>query len=204
MSLSKKNISAITLLDVLIEFEEMTYETEEWSFEAQKNNPPRLIRLQQIDVMLKKFIPDLSESFSIKKKMVCVLQGTFIDERKNELYTNVFGQMDDLLIRHKSKRHSYFQWITYHLKSNYLWILEYKRAIRKMKNYTWGNLEISYPYMYSNLLIASISKQIDSSEVDQFLASVIDPFNQVFTKSSLIKKDGYPSADINEVDKEWV
>lgn len=203
--MNKNNhISAITLLDSILEFIEMTEEIKEWNYESQAFSPPRLIRLQQIDVMLKKLMPDFPETFSLKQKIMSVHQGSFIKDRKREDYKKVFEEMDALLIDHKPKRLKYFEWSTHHLQRNYAWVLAYKKEIRKMKNYNWGDLETSYPYAYSNLLMGTISSQIDSSMVDHFLASVIDPFNQVFNKSTLIKKDGYPSVNLKKLDKEWV
>lgn len=44
--------TAIDLLDKLIEFTNMTLDSSEWNFKMQHNNTLRLVRLQQIQVLV--------------------------------------------------------------------------------------------------------------------------------------------------------
>ena len=204
MALNKNYISAKTLLDTILEFVEMTPELDDWGFEQQKENPPRLIRLQQIDVLLKLLIPEFPDEYTIKKKILFIYQGEFIKCRAKERYQIVFDEMDEILGSHKIKKHKDFEWNIFYLKHNYCEAFEFKKDIRQMKKYNKGILEIGYAYASANLLIDSIASTINTDPADHFLTSIIDPLKQTFLKADLVKNHGYPHADITEIDNEWV
>ena len=49
--------TALDLLDKVIDFTNMTSDSTEWTFEKQQYNPPRLVRLQQIQALMEAFVP---------------------------------------------------------------------------------------------------------------------------------------------------
>ncbi|HEY3372248.1 MAG TPA: hypothetical protein VGK10_15440 [Prolixibacteraceae bacterium] len=51
--------SALNLLDTVIEFTGMTPDSKEWTFERQKENAPRLVRLEQIRTMMDTFASEM-------------------------------------------------------------------------------------------------------------------------------------------------
>ena len=204
MSQNKNYISAKTLLDLIVEFVEMTPELDDWGFEQQKENPPRLIRLQQIDVLSKLLIPEFPDEYTIKKKILSIYQGEFIKCRAKERYQIVFDEMDEILGLRKIKKHEDFEWNIFYLKHNYCEAFEFKKHIRQIKKYNKDILEIGYAYAPANLLIESIASTINTEPADIFIISIIDPLKQTFLKTDLVKNHGYPDADITDIDKEWV
>ena len=48
--------TAQELLHLILDFHRMTPERAEWSLEAQRENPPRLVRLKQIDALWRAFL----------------------------------------------------------------------------------------------------------------------------------------------------
>lgn len=68
-------ITALTLIDKVLEFERITPEKSEWSLDKQKDNKPRFVRLKQIEVLLKYFVPEIFEkkdipSYLLKKQSI--------------------------------------------------------------------------------------------------------------------------------------
>ena len=49
--------TALDLLDKVIDFTNRSSDSTEWSFEKQQDNPPRLVRLQQIQALMEAFVP---------------------------------------------------------------------------------------------------------------------------------------------------
>ena len=50
---------ALDLLDKVIEFTNRSPDSAEWSFQKQKGNSPRFVRLEQIWAMMCAFIPEM-------------------------------------------------------------------------------------------------------------------------------------------------
>ena len=57
--------TALDLLNKVIDFTNRSPYSEEWSFEKQKENPPRFVRLQQIQALMEAFVPGLASSKEI-------------------------------------------------------------------------------------------------------------------------------------------
>jgi hypothetical protein len=86
-----------------------------------------------------------------------------------------------------------------HVRGNYQRSLEFKILANGLKELNSGIIEISYPYFYSYLMTKKIATKIDTSEVDSFLCSVIDPDNIVFSRKTLIASHGFPPEDVYDI-----
>jgi len=65
-------IMSLTLVNKICEFIYLTPKENDWSFEAQIDNPPRLIRLKQIDCLIGLFVPEVKKSIKIKSKIIII------------------------------------------------------------------------------------------------------------------------------------
>lgn len=200
MKLDLKEITGLTLIDKIIEFVSMTSDPSSWTFEKQNTNPPRLIRLKQLNVLLKLFLSESFNSKDLRSNIQSVISGDFILYRDIKLYDKLFLTMDEFISRandHPGKRK---EWTSYDLKFNYKQLIKYKINLNKLLEFNSGIMEISYPYFYSVILTNEISHEVKFKNLDKFLASVIDPADKNFSKDQLIKDNNYPDVDVYDVD----
>jgi hypothetical protein len=206
MKTDTKEITGITLIDKVLEFTSKTNEESEWTFEKQKDNPPRLIRLQQIDILLKVFLSDIYKPDSFKFNIGNILSGNFILKRTTTDYSNLFIKMDESIA--KSDNKNFVQshvWTLNDLESNYHILINYKRNVDFFINSYWsGCLEISYPLFYALHETSEVAKKIEFKSINEFLGLVIDPLGQIFSKQQLINDMSYPSEDIYDIDLDWI
>jgi hypothetical protein len=196
-------ITALTILDKALEFESMTPEKSEWTLEKLKDNPPRLIRLQQLNVLLRLFLPESFNEYEIVSGLDSLLQGQFILLREFSKYDSLFETMDSIITSSKHYPNKPNEWTLDELRHNYTDIIKFKKAINKVLNHNSGIMEISYPYLYSVTLIDQLLKKLDTKNIDEFLSLVIDPLGRTFDKAKLIQEYNYPTEDIYDIDLDW-
>jgi len=61
--------TALDLLDTVIEFINLTPDSNKWSFEWQKNNTPRFVRLEKIQALMEAFVRGLTPSEDIGRSI---------------------------------------------------------------------------------------------------------------------------------------
>lgn len=193
-------ITGITLIEKLLEFTSMTTDSSSWTFEKLKDNESRLVRLRQIDCLLKIFVPEIYKSTDLKYSIENVLNGNFIRLRKDKEYSNLFVKMDNLILKSKYPVQKQEEWTVYELEYNFKNLVNYKIKLNEILNFNDGIMEISYPYLYSYTLTNSISRKIIFKEIDLFLSLVIDPDNRNFSKEILVKANGYPDENVYHID----
>ncbi len=204
MKKDPNEITAITMLQKLLDCISYMPEPEYWDLEVQAKNPPRLIRLKQLSVMIKLFLPSYSENRSLGENMLSLLSGEFIEVRGIDTYKDVCVDMDLLISAEKFWRHADQNWELSHIKRHYVDVLKYRQQIQKLLEFNYGILETSYYYCYSSLLTNSVSDTINTKPLDDFLAAVIDPKKTAYLKKDLVLNDQYPPEDLNEVDMDWL
>jgi len=59
--INSSTYTAVDLLDKVIDFTNRSPDSAEWSFEIQQDNPPRLVRLQQIQALMEAFVHGLAD-----------------------------------------------------------------------------------------------------------------------------------------------
>ncbi len=202
MELAPTELSGITLIDQLLEFVELTPDEDEWTLEALQDNEPRLVRLQQLDVLLKVMMPDIYNANDLKSNLRSVLNGDFLLNRSTQQYEALFLQMEATLTALHYDSAYKEEWSVYALHHNYEKVLQYREQLHKLLAFNSGIMEISYPYLYSVVVTKAITKKIEGHQLDQFLSSVIDPLNRTFTREELIKEHGYPDVNLYEIDSD--
>ena len=194
--------TAISLLETLHDFTSMTQKSE-WSFEAVKDNPPRLIRLKQINALISAFIPELEKEKTIRKRLEMVLSGNFIINRDDSVYIDLFAEMDNAIKKSRFLIKKMDALRVHDLKDNYEELLEYKLLLTKILNYNKGIMEISYPYLYPLIINEKISKMIKIEQLDRFLELIIDPYKRTYTIEELMKQFDYPTEDLFDIDLDY-
>ena len=203
MEIESTKITGLTLIEKVLEFVAMTSDSSEWSFDKLKHNPPRYVRLQQLKVLLKLFIPQASASIDIKWHIESVLNGNFILQNEIKQYDQLLNHMDNLIGLSKHPIEKIKEWTREDLKFNYQEIVKYKIKLNELLNMNNGIMEMSYSYLYSGILTNKISREITFKTLDNFLLLVIDPAQRTFTKEDLIRIYNYPKENIYYIDLEY-
>jgi hypothetical protein len=204
MKKDPKKITAITMIEKLLDCISYMPEPEEWDFEVQKENPPRLIRLKQLSVMMKLFLPAYSKNRLLRENMSSLLSGEFIEQSGIDAYKDVCADMDRMISAAKFRRQNYLNWEPRLIRNHYENVLRYRQKMEELLGFNAGIIETSYYYCYYSLLTDSVSDTINTKPLDDFLAAVIDPKKTVYLKKDLVLNDQYPPEDLNEVDMDWL
>jgi hypothetical protein len=204
MKKDPKKITAITMIEKLLDCISYMPEPEEWDLEVQAENPPRLIRLKQLSVMIKLFLPAFSKNRLLGENMSSLLSGEFIEGRGIDTYKDVCADMDRMISAAKFPRHNFLNWEPRLIRYHYENVLRYRQKMEDLLGFNAGIIEMSYYYSYSSLLTDSVSDTINTKPLDDFLAAVIDPKKTAYLKKDLVLNDQYPPEDLNEVDMDWL
>jgi hypothetical protein len=198
--------AAVDLLDKIIEFTNMTRDPEEWSFEMQKSNEPRFVRLEQIKALMNAFVPELLYSKGIRENIESFYSGEFIQNRQIEDYGKLLDNMDKAISKSNFDVDPNQKIDLYDLQNNYRNLLSYYLKLNSLINHNKGMMEISYPYFFTYLITNSISDSISSraGKMKTILSSFIDPFKRSFTLDKLIKQYNYPNIDLLDLDLDWM
>ncbi len=195
------NITSLTLIEKALDFISLTPDEEEWRFEQQADNLPRLIRLQQLQVLLTLFVPEVfAGSNDMASGLAGLLNGAFILERDEVRYQDLFATMDRAITASRYSPTKYSDWQLHELANNYERTFRFKKEISNVLTFNDGVMEMSYPYLYSFLLTKDILKQINLQEINRFLSLVIDPAGKTFTLETLIRDYNYPKENVTEID----
>jgi hypothetical protein len=65
-------------------------------------------------------------------------------------------------------------------------------------------VESNFQFHYSILLTKEFAEKLDTTLIDNFLSSVIDPLRRTVTKDELIQNFNYPPEDVFEIDIDWL
>jgi hypothetical protein len=201
MQTKTDNYTAIDLLEKILEFTEMTPDKEEWNYEALQSNPPRYIRLQRIEALMKAFFADDPKYITIQS----FLSGEFIKDRDINQYENTVEYIKESLERYQSPfsaREIRLPGLAFvfHI------LVDYKRLVRKLVTFNSGWLEAGMSVaQFSIYLTESISENLRGkyNDLDTTLELFINPRLYTFTIKELIEKYGYPKDDLDSIDTEF-
>lgn len=198
--------TALHLLDKVIEFTTMTSDPVEWSYEEQKGNPPRFIRLKQIHSLMDAFIPELMPSKDIRQSIENLLVGNFLTNRPLKEYTDLMGKIDKAIENSRFSGAQKKKLDVFDLRSNYCNLMDYYLKMNSLINHNNGMMEISYPYMFSFIVTDLVSEALKSkiATLSNLLVEFIDPKNLAYTEEEMISRYNYPVVDLPEVDVEWL
>jgi hypothetical protein len=202
--MQNEQINGISLIEKILDFISLVPDHNDWNIEKLKNNPPRLIRLKQIEVLLQILVLEVYDPNDIKLSIENTINGQFLLHRPEHIYNELFDEMETTIRRYKPKLKKSEPWLNSLLQDNFNHLIRYMIELNRISNYHSGVLVLSYPYFYAYLLSEEISANINSEKIISFLGNAIDPQKRVFNSNSLIKDFNYPSEDLTEIDFEWM
>jgi len=190
--------TANDLMNKVIEFTNMTKDSAEWSFEKQKENPPRLVRLKQIQALMEVFVPSLKPIEDIGRSIKDFYSGDFIIHQPLAKYASLIVDIEKTIAGSKHSNARKREISAIHLQSNYRELLDYYLKLKNLLNHNNKYLEISYPYFFPYIVTEDISASIGTKAgiISHLLAVFIDPEKQSFTEDELIGQYHYPTVDL--------
>ena len=198
--------TALDLLNKVIDFTNLIPDSVEWSFEKQQHNPPRYVRLQQIQALMEAFVSGVKSHEDIGRRIIDFYSGDFIIHQPLEKYAYLIGEIENTIAGSKFSNARKKEISATHLQSNYRDLLDYYLKLKGLLNHNNRYMEISYPYFFQYIVTEGISTSIISkaSTVSSLLSIFIDPQKQSFTEEELISKYHYPTEDLLDLDLDWM
>jgi hypothetical protein len=195
----RKEVSVVTAVDFLhmyLEFNTMTPDKKDWTRRKLAKSPPWLNRLVRLEALIK--------AFGLRTKLVDFHNGYWIDWR-NSSYDRFFeaaGTEDpkNPLERWdvEEERHT--------LLHVFVELLDYRIRLEKSLDRGSVGLSCNGAVFYAHRRIASLSEIVlqNLSIVEEPLVTIIDPENRSFHVADLARDFGYPEADLNKIDLDWI
>lgn len=193
-------ISAITLIDKIIEFVAMLPDKNNWDINQLKLSSSYEIRYRQITTLLNYFIPEVKATQDLKIRIYAVLNGDFIESRPFIIYNELLNEMDKVILSSEIKIPKQLEWFALDLKSNYINTVKFKQKLYSILTFNYGYMEMYYQYLYNIEITNQIIYNIDTHTIDNFLGKVIDPLGRTVSKKTLVENYNYPEEDIYLVD----
>ena len=196
------NYTALDLLNKVIDFTNRSSDSAEWSFEKQKDNPPRLVRLQQIKALMEAFVSGLKPIVDIGRSIKDFYSGDFIIHQPIAKYASLIEDIEKTIAGSKHSNARKREISAIHLQNNYRELLDYYLKLKGLLNHNNKYLEISYPYLFPYVVTEEISASIASKviKISHLLATFIDPEKQSYMEEELIIQYHYPTEDLLDLD----
>ena len=196
--------TAHELLHKILEFHRMTPERAEWSLEAQRENPPRLVRLRQIAALLRAFLGEGDGATDVGARIGSFLEGSFVLRRRLEDFAGILAEIDVTMAtraRHVPKRPLELE----DLHANFTILVQLRLKLEEAVKHNDGVLEVGYTRCYPVLLAQSVARELATpiEELDRVLALFIAPADRCFSEADLIARFGFPTEDLGEIDYAW-
>lgn len=213
----KKIFKGIDLAEKIMEFVAMTPDSNQWNTKALYDNPPRQIRLYQIQSLMMAFIgmerkssdnqdKRWLESGELKPSLRYFLSGDFIRSRTETDYVQCIEfikayMQDDSFHDRLSKPVSLME-----LSFIFPKIFSYKTQLRNLMTFNSGWMEAgSMTAQFSISLTNSISRNLVSKFdiLDRTLEWFINPLELSFTLDELVAGYQYPKENLSDIDIEY-
>jgi hypothetical protein len=210
MTQNTKTYSAIDLLDKILEFTSLTPDPNQWNFEDLESNPPRHIRLKQIDSLIRAlFGNDKKHNLpeTLQLLIPSILSGDIIKTRSLKDYETVIRFIWEYVENYYGSAHKNKNVRLDELVFVFGDLLEFKRLLRKMMTFHSNWIEAStIPLRFSIYLTKSISENLAGKydDLDKILGLLIDPNGLSFTEEELIADFNYPKEDLLDVDIDFM
>lgn len=202
--MKNEEITATCLIQKILEFISMVPNHNDWNLNKLKDNPPRFIRLQQIDVLMDVYFPMSLYCIDLKSRIECIIRGQFLYDRTVDAYKEVYAEMEDTIKDFNPKYLHVNTWLNRALQYNYEQIFRYLIELNKITNFNSGKLLVGHANYYSYLLIQQVGDSINTEKLISFLGTCVDPEDFTMTESDLIETFDYPDEDLDKIDMEWL
>lgn len=192
-----------SLLDMIFEFIEMTPDSALWTIKSLENNKPRLIRLKQINALIKALYP-IKGIFSGKGETIhTIMSGDFLKKKDITMFSELIAFMTTMVAENEKR---FFDDKIIHieqLQMPYLKLFEYKKQLRGLLTFNSGWIEASSieSRFIIHLTNSVTNKTIDTyAAIDEALELFINPKKLTFTQEELINKYNFPTEDLKQID----
>ena len=202
--MKNEEITAINLIEKILEFVTMVPDKNDWCLDKLKDNPPRYIRLKQIDILMDVYIPMSLFCCDLQSRIECIIRGQFLYDRTVDVYSEVYNKMEDTIKDFNPKYQHINTWLNRALQYNYEQIFRYLIELNKITNFNSGKLLVSHANYYSYLLIQQVNDSINTEKLISFLGTCVDPEDFTMPISDLMEIFDYPKEDLDKIDMEWL
>jgi hypothetical protein len=191
-----KKITAQDFIKIYIELKALSPVAEKWSEEYFHDNPPRLVRLNQL-VSLKK-------AFGINENWAQFDRADFIVRFPIEAYDSLKQKIKHLKNTESWNKQPFEKFIYADMVKIFRLFVKFLAIERElMESTTWFSLTYSLGQMYGYEQTNSYftpTKSKKTKAMIEDLAFMIDPLNLSFSESELISKYGYLKVDLEDID----
>ena len=210
-----KTYKGLDLLEKIFEFTAMTPDANQWNVSSLKSNPPRQIRLRQIQSLINAFFEQETKANLIDKTIALfqgdknsltissILSGDFIKNRSVEDYTELIDLMKDIVTQKEGDIREERPMHVMRLVMPYQSLVRYKRQLVELLTFNSGWLEASsYTSRFSIYLTDEITRNLERkySVLDKALELYINPKGLAFSEEELIAKYKFPTENLREID----
>ena len=213
-----KTYTGIDLLNKIFEFIEVTPDPGKWNLKSLKDNPPRYIRLQQIEALLSAFFEkkeptgflEKTKTFftgSFKATIETILSGEFIKERTTENYAELIAFMKNTIEEKEPTKDTTIDINVAKLVTPFKQLAKYKRQAMYLLTLNSGWLEAgSFTSRFSIYLTNSVSSTLADkfATLDKALELFINPQHLSFTEEELKAKFGFPLNKPTDIDMDFI
>jgi len=213
-----KTYKGIDLLNKIFEFTEMTPDSGKWNLKAVRDNPPRYIRLQQIESLLRAFFEkkeptgflEKTKTFfkgSFKATIDTILSGEFIKERTTEDYAELITFMKNTIEEKEGTKDATIDIDVTKLVMPFKQLVKYKRQAKNLLTFNAGWLEAgSFTSRFSIYLTNSVSSTLADKfgNLDKTLELFINPQHLSFTEDELKARFGFPLNKPSDIDMDYI
>jgi len=195
-----KELKAIDLINMLIEFKVMQKDKDTWEAEKLKDNPPRYYRFLRISALCKAFLNDNS------KENICGFENgnflkdsdTIFDAAANFIVANSRGSFEAEKVKNSQT--------AYEFQAVFERLFRFKQELTSLKNFNSSVWAASFPYLatveFTNNVTKSIAKNHEKV-IDDLLELIVNPDNKSFTEQELIEQFDYPRVNLSNIDDDW-
>lgn len=197
--------TARELLHKILEFHRMAPERAEWSMEAQRDNPPRLVRLKQIEALLASFGCGGTDLPDVGARIEAFLAGRFVMARRLEEYVGLLAEIEAATSKRVRRAPDYpFQLDD--LRAHFAYLVRLRLKLEAVAKHNEGVLEVGYTRWYPVLVAEAVAKQLAEpiAELDRVLALFIDPAGRSFAEEDLVARFGFPIENLTDIDFDWL
>ncbi|QTE36891.1 hypothetical protein J3L18_27875 [Mucilaginibacter gossypii] len=218
MTANIKTYTAITLLNEVFEFIEMTPNSNDWNLRSLQANPSRFLRFRKIESLLHAFgianiYPGLlnrikSRFFYDRKTPIeALLHGDFIKQREIDEYAVVIDYIDNFIKANGIQIESARSIHVHDLAFIYPKLISFKKKLHSILTHNSGWLEAgSKTSVFSIGVTEAISKNLIGKyqDLDCTIELFINPRGLSFTEIELIEKYNFPVRDLSKENSDFV
>lgn len=169
--------------------------------ENENDKQANAVKKNQIKILTKIFIPEISPTASFEEIIKTILSGDFLYKREISRYKVLIIEMEyfmslnsrqiSILKQDLDVEDKKFE--LYNLQFNYTKCLKYLRQLYNLLEFSSGVKESSYRYYFAELMTKYTSRSINTRGLEDFLSKIIDPNVQLFTWDDLKENYNYPT-----------